>query len=219
MEKDLLTEMGFEDEEEREKEEKDSDNSENETYEDCIEQDFDGLGSQIKDLQLQVENAMKEQFDLPMKKKWNNDHEHSEKISATTHSEKQNDTKDEPKQNDESIAVENVIIGKEHSELASSHLTSEINPHDTQEQIVLSTEDEPAFTKDYFDTRSMWNASIASTIAPLTIKRRMKVALDKRDRKNQSKKIVIKGEASAVTRIRRDNRATIKESTGIWGWE
>lgn len=214
MEKDLLTEMGFEAEEEREKEEGEgNDDSENEMYEDCIEQDFDDLECQIKDLQLQVEDAMKEQFDLTMTKKLNNYHERSEKISATTHSEKQNDTKDEP------IAIENVITEKEHSELSSCHLSPEINPHDTPEQTVLSTEDEAAFTKDYFDTRSMWSASTALTIAPHVIKRRMKVALDKRNRKSQPKKIVVKGEASAVTRTRRDNRATIKESTGMWGWE
>ncbi|XP_011175459.2 serine/threonine-protein kinase RIO2 isoform X2 [Solenopsis invicta] len=70
----------------------------------------------------------------------------------------------------------------------------------------------------YDDTQSIRSISTAATIAPDVIKKRTKLALDKRER-SQTKRALVKGEASAVTRIRRDNRATIKESTGIWGWE
>ncbi|XP_014479318.1 PREDICTED: serine/threonine-protein kinase RIO2 isoform X2 [Dinoponera quadriceps] len=190
MEKDLLIEMGMENEEEGEEEEEvDSDD---ETYEDCVEQDVEDLQTQIKDLQLQVEDAMKEQFDVSMRQASKNDNEHSEKTSsATSHSVELNDTEGEREQNGEAAAVENV-----------------------------TTDDEALSVKeDCFDTRSMWSVSTASTIAPHVIKRRMKISLDKREKKSQPRKTVAKGEASAVTRIRRDNRATIKESTGIWGWE
>lgn len=222
MEKDLLIEIGFENKEEREEEDEGGDNSEDEKYEDCIEQNFVDLETQIKDLQLQVESVMKEQFDVTMKKTLNNDHKHSEKRSTTSHSEKQNDAEGECKQNDKTAVVENATTDKEHSKLVSCNSSSEIDLSNTQGQIVSSSrplEDEIASTKDCFDTQSMWSALTASTIAPHMIKRRMKLALEKRDKKNQSKKIVVKGEASAVTRVRRDNRAMIKESTGIWGWE
>lgn len=219
MEKDLLIEMGFEDEEEGgEEEREEGDDSEDEMYEDCIEENFEDLGTQIKNLQLQVENAMKEQFDVSVKKTLSNDHEHPEKISATSYSKKQNDTKSECKRN-EAAAGENATTDKEYSELTSCNLSSEIGLHNIQEQTVSSAEDEAASTKDCFDTQSMWSASTTSTIAPHVIKRRIKLALDKREKKSQSRKILVKGEASAVTRVRRDNRATIKESTGIWGWE
>lgn len=219
MEKDLLVEMGFE----KQEEEEEGEDSEDEIYEDCID-NFEDLETRIKDLQLQVESAMKEQFDVSEKKTSNNDDEQPEKISTTSQqNEKQNDTEDECKQNYKAAAVENVTTNqeteKEHSKPASYNLSTEIEPHNTQEQTVSSAEDETASTKDCFDTRSMWSGSTTSTIAPHVIRRRVKLALEKRDRKSQSKKIVVKGEASAVTRIRRDNRATIKESTGIWGWE
>lgn len=219
MEKDLLIEMGFEDEEE-EKEDNDDD-SENETYKDCIGQNFEDLETQIKDLQLQVESAMKEQFHISTKKTLNNEYEHPEEVTATSHSEKQNSTEGKCKRNDETTAAEeNAATVEERNEPASCDLSStEIEVHNTQEESALGVKDEIVFDKDCFDTRSMWSASTTSTIAPEVIKRRIKLTLDKRDKNNQSRKIAVKGEASAVTRARRDNRATIKESTGIWGWE
>ena len=61
--------------------------------------------------------------------------------------------------------------------------------------------------------------STASTIAPEVIKKRVQVALNKRDRQTERKRILAKGEASATTRSRRDNAKTIKESHGVWGWD
>ncbi|BES94688.1 serine threonine-protein kinase [Nesidiocoris tenuis] len=58
-------------------------------------------------------------------------------------------------------------------------------------------------------------STATSTIAPEVIKERVKKALEKRDQRNK-KRILVKGEASAVTRQRRDNRDTIKDSHGIW---
>lgn len=219
MEKDLLIEMGFEDVEE-EKGDNDDD-SENETYKDCVEQNFEDLEAQIKDLQLQVESAMKEQFHISTKKTLNNEYEHPEEVTATSHPEKQNSTEGKCKRNDETTAAEeNAATVEKRNEPASCNLSStEIEVHNTQEESALDVKDEIAFDMDCFDSRSMWSASTTSTIAPEVIKRRIKLTLDKRDKNNQSRKIAVKGEASAVTRARRDNRATIKESTGIWGWE
>lgn len=61
--------------------------------------------------------------------------------------------------------------------------------------------------------------STASTIAPDIIKKKVQVALDKRERQVERKRVLAKGEASATTRSRRENAKTIKESNGLWGWD
>lgn len=68
------------------------------------------------------------------------------------------------------------------------------------------------------DVRSMRTYTTASTIAPSVVKEQVKKNLESRQKKLERKKAVVKGEASAVTRSRRDNRETIRESSGIWGW-
>ncbi|XP_033316839.1 serine/threonine-protein kinase RIO2 isoform X2 [Bombus bifarius] len=69
------------------------------------------------------------------------------------------------------------------------------------------------------DSKSMYSSMTASTIAPELIKKKVKIALQKREKREQSRRILVKGEANAITRVRRENRDTIKQSTGIWGWE
>ncbi|CAG9770870.1 unnamed protein product [Ceutorhynchus assimilis] len=68
-----------------------------------------------------------------------------------------------------------------------------------------------------FESRSV--RSTATTIHPDEIKRRMKKQLEAKDKRNQRKRCVAKGEANAVTRVRRENRDTVKQSKGIWGYE
>ncbi|KZC06841.1 Serine/threonine-protein kinase RIO2 [Dufourea novaeangliae] len=70
-----------------------------------------------------------------------------------------------------------------------------------------------------YDLRSMYSTTTTTTIAPELIKKKVKAALQRRNKKEQSRRILVKGEANATTRIRRDNRDTVKQSTGIWGWE
>uniref|UniRef100_A0A023F7X8 Serine/threonine-protein kinase RIO2 n=2 Tax=Triatoma infestans TaxID=30076 RepID=A0A023F7X8_TRIIF len=62
-------------------------------------------------------------------------------------------------------------------------------------------------------------STATSTIPPEEIREKLRKALDKRRKNEEMKRIVVKGEASAVTRRRRENRDTIKECSGIWGWE
>ncbi|XP_050575454.1 serine/threonine-protein kinase RIO2 isoform X2 [Bombus affinis] len=69
------------------------------------------------------------------------------------------------------------------------------------------------------DLESMYSSTTAATIAPELIKKKVKIALQKREKREQSRRILVKGEANAITRVRRENRDTIKQSTGIWGWE
>ncbi|KPJ14474.1 Serine/threonine-protein kinase RIO2 [Papilio machaon] len=68
------------------------------------------------------------------------------------------------------------------------------------------------------DVRSMRSYTSASTIAPEVVKQQVKKNLEDRQKKMERKKAIAKGEASAVTRQRRDNRDTIRESHGLWGW-
>ena len=73
--------------------------------------------------------------------------------------------------------------------------------------------------KELNDKISIRSYSTASTIAPELIKMKTKLALHKREKKNSSRRALVKGEASATTRVRRENRDAIKQSSGIWGWE
>ncbi|CAH2049046.1 unnamed protein product, partial [Iphiclides podalirius] len=68
------------------------------------------------------------------------------------------------------------------------------------------------------DVRSMRTYTSASTIAPEVVKQQVKKNLEDRQKRVERKKAIAKGEASAVTRQRRDNRETIRESHGLWGW-
>lgn len=67
-----------------------------------------------------------------------------------------------------------------------------------------------------FDLRSVTSAS---TIPPEVIRARVKRALEKRERTKVRIRNLAKGEASATTRKRRENRDTIKESAGCKGWD
>ncbi|CAG9833312.1 unnamed protein product [Diabrotica balteata] len=69
-------------------------------------------------------------------------------------------------------------------------------------------------SSDHFDSRSM--LSTTSTIPPDEIKNRLKKQLLVKEKRQQRKKCVAKGESSAVTRSRRENSNTIKQSQGIW---
>lgn len=155
---------------------------------------------QLNDLQFQ-DRITEEKFDVPTKETvLNNDDKHLKEISTVSCSDKQSNMENECKRSNEDATVENVN-NEEHNDCTSYDLSSNM-------------EDKTVFD----DTRSIRSISTAATIAPDVIKKRTKLALDKRER-SQTKRALVKGEASAVTRVRRDNRATIKESTGIWGWE
>ncbi|XP_050350244.1 serine/threonine-protein kinase RIO2 [Nymphalis io] len=68
------------------------------------------------------------------------------------------------------------------------------------------------------DVRSSRSYTSASTIAPEVVKQQVKKNLEAREKRMERKKAIAKGEASAVTRQRRDNKETIRESHGLWGW-
>ncbi|KAL3266422.1 hypothetical protein HHI36_010598 [Cryptolaemus montrouzieri] len=66
---------------------------------------------------------------------------------------------------------------------------------------------------DRFDDRSVTSAT---TIHPDEIKRRVKRQQLLKDKKEIRKRCTAKGEASAVTRTRRENQDNIKQSNGLW---
>uniref|UniRef100_A0A182R4X9 Serine/threonine-protein kinase RIO2 n=2 Tax=Anopheles funestus TaxID=62324 RepID=A0A182R4X9_ANOFN len=67
------------------------------------------------------------------------------------------------------------------------------------------------------DARSVRSYSTtASTIAPSIVSNRIKGDLQQREKKDMQKRLVPKGEASAVRRMRKDNNAILKEYRG---WE
>jgi RIO kinase 2 len=71
----------------------------------------------------------------------------------------------------------------------------------------------------YSSTYSMCSTSTVATIAPEEIRGRVKKSLERRQKSSLKKRITVKGEASAVTRSRRENLDTIKQCDGIWTWE
>lgn len=208
MEKDLLIEMGFDEEK----------NIDEKTDKDSDEQSIIYIESQINDLQLQVENSIKEEFEPRIKITTSSDKAiYSERLSVNPHSEKQDNMENECiKKSDENIIAQSG--DKEYSIHVTHDLLSETNCSKTQ-QSICDTENDATYINNDIDTQSIRSVSTVTTIAPDEIKKRTRLVLDKLAKKSQPKRVTAKGEASAVTRVRRDNRATIKESTGIWGWE
>ncbi|XP_072747498.1 uncharacterized protein Riok2 [Anoplolepis gracilipes] len=199
MQKDLLKELNVTIENEVENEE----DSETETYENCIN-NVEDLEDQINNIQLEPEISKKEDsvftHDIVIKNK------HIEEVSTIIYFEKQNNSENKCKENNEDLAIENIAVDKEHSKHALYDL--------------LSNAEDEASINDYDDVRSIRSVSTAATIAPEMIKKRVKLALDNREKKSQSRRLLVKGEASVVTRTRRENRDTIKDSlTGIWSLE
>ncbi|XP_034241717.1 serine/threonine-protein kinase RIO2 [Thrips palmi] len=115
-------------------------------------------------------------------------------------------------------------MGNTSSELLSDEVPPELpkSPEDADpNHRSLHTRLVSECDSDVFSIRSARTngLSTASTIAPDVIKKRVQVALDKRERQAERKRVLAKGEASAVTRSRRDNAKTIQECHGVWGWD
>lgn len=72
-------------------------------------------------------------------------------------------------------------------------------------------------SNEHYETQSV--RSTTTTIHPDEIKKRIQKEAHKKETRQTRKRCVAKGEASALTRNRRENLHTIKHSGGIWGWE
>ncbi|XP_012174784.1 serine/threonine-protein kinase RIO2 isoform X1 [Bombus terrestris] len=205
MEKDLLREMGMVEVEDEEIEE--------DCNEDMDEENRSMNNSEINYLQLQVENSVKNEFTCTSKKT-SEDSEANEKKDSTVLSVEDRILEEGIKKIDIGKSVGN-LIGKRSYDLNVKHnkeisnsflFTETCNPEDDD-------------VEKFNDLESMYSSTTAATIAPELIKKKVKIALQKREKREQSRRILVKGEANAITRVRRENRDTIKQSTGIWGWE
>ncbi|CAH0588223.1 unnamed protein product [Chrysodeixis includens] len=119
----------------------------------------------------------------------------------------------------------------EHTKENSKRETELINEEDDEVPALVQAEENEDLDKNsqkyrlamiekaLSDVRSMRTYTSASTIAPEVVKQQVKKNLEIRQKKMDRKKAIAKGEASAVTRHRRDNRETIRESHGLWGWD
>lgn len=211
MQKDLLKELNITIDVENEG------NSETETYKDCIN-NIEDLKDQMNNLQFKSEISQKE-----------------ESTVLRSNKDQINNLQLESKKEKSTVFTCNVITkdNNECFEKMSTTICSEQENNENIENIIdkecsnvlydlssKTVEDKAAYISDCDDIESIRSVSTATTIAPEVIKKKVKIALDNREKKNQSKRKLVKGEASAVTRIRRENRATVKESlTGIWGLE
>ncbi|XP_050522329.1 serine/threonine-protein kinase RIO2 [Daktulosphaira vitifoliae] len=103
-------------------------------------------------------------------------------------------------------------------ELTSCHDTSK---SDSEEYISLSGSDDCDSVVSskvcYSDIHSVRSVTTSTTIPPEVIRDKVKKALEKRDRVAVQRRRLAKGEASAVSRQRKENRDLIKDSFGIWG--
>lgn len=204
MEKDLLVEMGFVEEE---NEDNEICNNDDNAKESNLENEIDSLRSQVEQLMQ----------DLPLSRNMQENEVELSKAEldacieirkVNTCESKDNDNTDKEKQ-----SIKNELCDQcKTSNTTNLHTVSSLNSAD-------SSEIESINDKEFNDLRSVRSVSTAATIAPDVIKKKTKQALEKREKRGLSKKILVKGEASAVTRVRRENRDTIKQSTGIWGWE
>lgn len=125
-------------------------------------------------------------------------------------------TEHEILQQDTSAISDTVLEGEASCDL---HLSDEPDQEDIVEDLQeLSVQNQTfrPFRDAYLESEpsfSMGSCSTAASIAPERIRARVKTDLRKKQ-KQQSRRIVAKGEANAVTRSRRMNADTIKDSIG-----
>lgn len=205
MEKDLLREIGMVEVEDEEIEE--------DCNEDTDEENKNMNDSEINYLQLEVENSVRNEF-MCTSKKTSEDSEANEKKDSTVLSVEDRIFEEGVKKIDMGKSVGNLIDKKSYDlnvkhneEITNSFLFTE----------TCNSEDDDV--EKFNDLGSMYSSTTATTIAPELIKKKVKIALQKREKREQSRRILVKGEANAITRVRRENKDTIKQSTGIWGWE
>lgn len=194
MEKDLLIEMGMDSEKSVDGDE--DEEEEEETEDNNEDEKFeDAVTTQdtedIDKLRLEVDELCEAGFGPSAKNQPNQTEEQLSKLSI--------ESKDDKIQKDNS------------GDNSSSEETD-----DVPELVSANNETND---RDFGESRSVRSYTSTSTIDPSVIKRRTKEALERRSKKGSCRRVLVKGEASATSRSRRESRDTIKQSTGIWGWE
>lgn len=189
MEKDLLQEYGMEEFDEESEEE------ENETNEKCTENELEEYRKQVD-----VEIKFTEEKPIKINKKEDSIQKYVESVSKALNIPELIQVSDKITE----IEIEDELKLKEEEtdELAGLDPNSRAYRYKMVEKILS-------------DARSMRSYSTnASTIAPSVITDRVKKNFDTQEKRDMKKKYVAKGEASAVTRNRRENKDTVKDYAG-----
>nr|CAH7744699.1 unnamed protein product [Callosobruchus chinensis] len=130
------------------------------------------------------------------------------------HEQKSRNTNDKDKSNlqkVEPILNEDTFKKDEYASIDLIFDKMKINNQSSQQ---VESDGDSVISGEEYDNGSMWSS--ATTIHPDEIKKRVKKQILNKEKRTQRKKCVAKGEASAVTRSRRENLNTIKGSKGIW---
>lgn len=232
MDKELLAQLGLDESDEEL-------DSEDDTVEDKDE--IENLREQVDvTMNLYNEGERKDSTSESIKPEVTS-HSGSEEISSEDSRTNNSDVKSNPKESTRSEDtvlkfVKNVELQKNEgkvNEILDKNCVNcaveKINPDELQNgdknDIILDenrlgsntkTSRDPSEEDFNFDIRSVTSAS---TIPPEVIRARVKKALEKRERTKVRIRNLAKGEASATSRKRRENRATIKESAGCTVWD
>ena len=228
MQRDLYAEMGIgEDDEEEE--------------DDIKENTLENKNSEIEELRLKVEQICDEEFTGSSQNRTDSDKlpdtipdhislpntsdcvEGINKTSSCTQnnrmSKSENIENEELTKNGTASRHEDTSEQSRFEECTVEERSIEVNNSLSSGDDLCSDDGKNVRVRTFSNTYSMRSTSTASTIAPEVIKTRVKKALEKREKSTLNKRISVKGEASAVTRSRRENRDTIKQCDGIWSWE
>lgn len=195
MERDLNIEMGIE---------KDDDDSGSEEVEKELETVTEG--SEVDDLRKKVEDMLNNEFHSEVQNK-------CEELSINSNAESGAD-----RWNLAVVATQGDSINSEMLQ-AGETVKMERNSHCSAGDVNCVEECTHGRVRLYSSTCSIRSTSTAATIAPEEIRSRVKKSLERRAKSAQKKRITVKGEASAVTRSRRENMDIIKQCDGIWTWE
>nr|XP_033343096.1 serine/threonine-protein kinase RIO2 [Megalopta genalis] len=204
MEKDLLKEMGMVEEYDEEIE-----STENESD--------DASEDEVSRLQLGVENSINE---LAISRDvQDSSAPETEESKSAVHTRLESAVVSDGGKDVNVNSISEIQTNERLSDVQADNDRESTDSFDSTKQNFDTEEERPNISKSRFDSRSVFSATTTATIPPEMIKAKVKTALQKRAKAQQSRRVLVKGEANATTRIRRENRDTVKQSTGIWGWE
>lgn len=201
--RDLLLEYGIEEEDEDVEEDEDS---EDESEED--DNDEDDLIEEVKDLALEQEMEAKKLAAEKEIEELRKEVERSVTL-ARVDTEEREETPEEDDDDDDDLLTEIIPDAPEDGDVLG-HLTTSFST-----VRLAGTTFHPSDQLESASVRSY--STTASTIHPDVVKSRVRAALDKKGRKGNARQVV-KGEASAKTRNKRENKDTITSSTSAF-WE
>uniref|UniRef100_A0A1B6CY58 Serine/threonine-protein kinase RIO2 n=1 Tax=Clastoptera arizonana TaxID=38151 RepID=A0A1B6CY58_9HEMI len=133
----------------------------------------------------------------------------------------ESDNEEDEEKIDGETELQDLILKVEQTILEDEKKCSDLPTLDDCYDKPLINEDDTEDVTSIADTgiHSVRSVTSTSTIPPEVIQSRVKKALEKREKAATKQRCLAKGEASAVTRKRRENRDTIQDHKGFWGWD